>query len=107
MTLRLNGNNNNSSLGGGRSSNNACDDGGFEEVSLAEDGPVTPVNEFSEFNRQFPMTCNNNNNNNKQLVVGPIRKKKMSLPVMGFWSSGTEASMMVRSTQDYARVQLM
>ena len=37
---------------------NACDDGGFEEVSLDNSGSDfvrTPVNEFQEFNRSFPM----------------------------------------------------
>lgn len=60
----------------------ACDDGGFEEVNLNGDNECnTPVNEFVDFNRQFPMN----------VVKGPVRSRSLCHPISSV-SSETEPS---------------
>ena len=93
----------------------ACDDGGFEEVNLEDSSnltsasnlaseAVTPVNDFSDFNKQFPMGGTDcppaRDVTRSPQVRGPIRSRSVGCypthvagGLSGFSSSGsTEAS---------------
>ncbi|TRY74948.1 hypothetical protein TCAL_01264 [Tigriopus californicus] len=65
-----------------------CDDGGFEEVNLNGDNECnTPVNEFVDFNKQFPMT----------VVQGAVRSRSLCMTLSSGFSSETEPSRMKES----------